>query len=167
MRRRFRRPLRRSLVISCLLFIGVLSVLVGIKSYNRLRHAVIERHTAYITDLLRFTAANIDVDDLENCLETGTESEKFRQLQLLLNRIKDTHGIDFIYVIIPLHSGAHDNVMNVIAGLSSVQASLLYQCAEQSLDKMCQKRPSSQGAAASGRRQTHKRRRPVSDHGHD
>lgn len=119
MRRRFRRPLRRGLVISCLLFIGVLSVLVGIKSYNRLRHAVIERHTAYITDLLRFTAANIDVDDLENCLETGTESEKFRQLQLLLNRIKDTHGIDFIYVIIPLHSGAHDNVMNVIAGLSS------------------------------------------------
>lgn len=121
MRRRFRRPLRRGLVISCLLFIGVLSVLVGIKSYNRLRHAVIERHTAYITDLLRFTAVNIDVDDLENCLETGTESEKFRQLQLLLNRIKDTHDIDFIYVIIPLHSGAHDNVMNVIAGLSSYE----------------------------------------------
>ena len=121
MRRRYRRPLRRGLVIACLLFIGVLSVLVGIKSYNRLRLAVIDRHTAYIADLLRFTSVNIDVDDLKNCLETGEESVKFRQLQRLLNQIKDTHDIEYIYVIIPLHSGAHDNVMNVIAGLSSYE----------------------------------------------
>ena len=121
MRRRYRRPLRRGLIIACLLFIGVLSLLVGIKTYNRFHAAVTGRYEAYIADLLTFTADNIDVDNLRECLETGTESAEFAKLQTLLDQIKDTHRIDFIYVVIPLHSGAHDNMMNVIAGMSSYE----------------------------------------------
>ena len=107
--------------MACLLFINVLGLLVGIKTYNRFHAAVTERYEAYIADLLTFTADNINVDDLRNCLETGKESSDFVELQALLDQIKDTHKIDFIYIIIPLHSGAHDNVMNVIAGMSSYE----------------------------------------------
>lgn len=116
---KYRRPLRRGLILACLLFIGVLSILVGIKTYNRFRAGIIESHKAYITDLLNFTASNIDVEDLKECLASGVKSEKYEQLQVLLDNIKDTHNIFFIYVVIPLHAGEHDNVMNVIAGVSA------------------------------------------------
>ncbi len=104
--------------MACLLFIGVLSILVGIKTYNRFRAGIIENHKAYITDLLNVTASNIDVEDLKECLASGVKSEKYEQLQNLLDNIKNTHNIFFIYVIIPLHAGEHDNVMNIIAGVS-------------------------------------------------
>lgn len=99
--------------MACLLFIGVLSILVGIKTYNRFRAGIIESHKAYITDLLKYTASNIDVEDLKECLASGVKSEKYEQLQVLLDNIKDTHNIFFIYVVIPLHAGEYDNVEKI------------------------------------------------------
>ena len=116
MPRRYRRPLRRGLILSCVLFIFVLGLLVGIKTYNRFRAGIIESHQTYINDLLVYTSTFIDVDDLKECLESGTKSEEYQKLQAFMDHIKDTHQIDYIYVVVPLHLGEHDNMMDVIAG---------------------------------------------------
>ena len=116
-----KKPLKRSLIVGSILFIVFLVILLGSVSYIGFRNALYERYEAYISDLLVFAANNIDVDDLENCLRTGEKSEEYNRLQQLFDLIKDTHKIHFIYVIIPLHPGEHDNVMNVIAGMSTYE----------------------------------------------
>jgi diguanylate cyclase (GGDEF)-like protein len=107
--------------VGSVLFITVLCLLLGITSYHEYKKALYNRYEAYITDVLDFAASSIDVDDLKLCLEKGEKSDKFDRLQELFDQIKDTHKIDFLYVIIPLHPGEHDNIMNVIAGMSSYE----------------------------------------------
>ena len=119
MSRRYRRPLRRGLILSCVLFVFVLGLLVGIKTYSRFRAGIIESHTTYINDLLVYTSTFIDVDDLKECLETEKKSEKYLELQAFMDRIMDTHRIDYFYVVIPLHLGEHDNMMDVIEGFAA------------------------------------------------
>lgn len=116
-----KKPLKRSIVISCIVFITILCLLLGITTYRGYRNALYARYEAYISDVLNYVAANIDTDDLKDCLEKGEKSEKFDALQMLFDQVKDTHKIDFLYVIIPQHPGAHDNIMNVIAGMSSYE----------------------------------------------
>ena len=116
-----KKPLKRSLIIGCIIFILLLVALLIPVTYLGFRNALYDRYEAYITDLLRYSSSNIDVDDLENCLKTGEKSQKYQDLQNLFDLIKDTHEIDFIYIIIPLHPGEHDNVMNIIAGMSSYE----------------------------------------------
>ncbi|WP_158589564.1 GGDEF domain-containing protein [Butyrivibrio sp. CB08] len=115
------RPLRKSIVTGCVLMTVVLCLSLAIANYIGYRNTLYVRYEAYITDLLRFAADNIDVDDMEECLETGVKSEKFEETQALFDNIKDTHNIDFIYVIIPLNTKPTDNIMNVIAGMSTYE----------------------------------------------
>ncbi|MBQ9606632.1 MAG: hypothetical protein IJV16_05585, partial [Lachnospiraceae bacterium] len=55
------------------------------------------------------------------CLATLNKSEKFNEVQEIFDNIKDTHNIDFIYVIIPQNESGYDNIMNVIAGMSTYE----------------------------------------------
>lgn len=113
------RPLKRSIIIGCILFITILSLLLGLMTYHEYSKELFSRYEAYITDMLTYVSANIDVDDMKDCLEKGEKSEKFDQLQAFMDLVKDTHRIDFLYVIIPVHPGEHDNIMNVIAAMSA------------------------------------------------
>ena len=116
-----KRPLKRSIVTGCILFIAVLCLLLGLTSYREYRKVLYHRYEAYITDLLEYASACIDVDDLKDCLEKGEKSEEFEELQDRLDLIKDTHKIDFLYVIIPQHPGEYDNIMNVIAAMAQYE----------------------------------------------
>ena len=85
------------------------------------RNALYKRYEEYITDVLRYAASNIDVDDMKVCLSTLNKSEKFNKVQEIFDNIKDTHNIDFIYMIIPQNESGYDNIMNVIAGMSTYE----------------------------------------------
>ncbi len=108
-----------SIAVRCLLFIGALVVVLSIVNYFGYRNALYERYRGYITDLLVYTASNIDVDDLKSCLETNVKSEKFEETQAFFDNMKDTCNIEYLYVIIPQNTSDYDNIMNVIAGMST------------------------------------------------
>ena len=116
-----KRPLKRSVIVGSVLFITVLCILLGITTYCEYRKALYSRYEAYITDLLNYVGSNIDVDDLKDCLDKGEKSEKYNELQAFIDNVKDTHNIDFLYVIIPIHPGERDNIMNVIAAMSEYE----------------------------------------------
>lgn len=99
----------------------ILSIVLSIVNFFSYRNALYQRYKDYITDLMAFAASNIDVDDMEICLETNEKSDKFNALQALFDNIKDTYDIDYIYVIIPQNTEPVDNIMNVIAGMSSYE----------------------------------------------
>ncbi len=116
-----RKPLRKSIMLRCVLFIASLCIVLSIVNALGYRDALTKRYEAYITDILDFAASNIDVDDMEECLATGVKSEKYEETQALFDNIKDTCEIDYIYVIIPQNTEPLDNIMNVIAGMSSYE----------------------------------------------
>ncbi len=116
-----RRPLKYSIMFGCLLFILSLCLALNISVYMNYRNSLYERHQAYIRDLLHFVASNTDVDDLKKCIETGEKSEQFHKLQAFLDNIKDSYEINYVYIIIPVNTSDRDNIMNVIAGMSTYE----------------------------------------------
>ena len=116
-----RRPLKYSIIVGCLLFILSLCLALNISVYMNQRNSLYERHQAYIRDLLHFVASNMDVDDLKKCVETGQKSEQFHKTQAFLDNIKDSYEINYVYVIIPVNTSDRDNIMNVIAGMSTYE----------------------------------------------
>ncbi|MBR5740992.1 MAG: hypothetical protein IKX91_00410, partial [Firmicutes bacterium] len=114
-----KRPLKRSIILGCVLFITVLCLMLGLVTYRGYRKALYGRYEAYITDMLTYVSSNIDVDDLKACLEKGEKSAKFEELQAFVDNVKDTHKIDYLYIVIPVHPGEHDNIMNVLAAMST------------------------------------------------
>ena len=116
-----KKPLNRSITIGCILFIATLCVILDIANYIGYRQALYKSYEDYITDLLMYVSYNIDADDLENCLETNQKSEKYDELQVLLDAVKETHDIDWLYVIVPLSTETNDNVKNVIAAMTQYE----------------------------------------------
>ena len=119
MNRKYRRPLRRSLILSTLAMVLLLSVIAGIAGFFVYRDDMIRRYQNYAGDAIDFLARCIDGDDLEQCIKTGKKSEKYEELQLLANDFKETHDLVFIYIIKPLRPDPPDNMMDVLAAWTS------------------------------------------------
>ncbi len=113
-----RGSLTQSLIAGSVLFILAFCILLSVINYREHKEALYGRYDAYITDILTYASSEIDVDDLAECLETGEKSEKYDELQLLMNKIKDTHQIDYMYIVIPLNTEDENNMMNVMAAMS-------------------------------------------------
>lgn len=111
-------PLKRSILAGIALLLVSLCVAVGVLQYFSIRHTFYQSYQDYIGNVLRYTASNIDVDDLARCIETGEESETFKRLQAFLDNIKDNIDLEYLYVIIPLNAEPVDNIQNVIAAVS-------------------------------------------------
>lgn len=75
----------------------------------------------YIEEILRYIEADIDADDLAECMRTGVESEKYHALQTLLDQFKERMDVHYIYIIEPLNTEATDNIRNVIAGATQYE----------------------------------------------
>ena len=116
-----RRPLNRSILIGTVAFILILCVILGISQLYTDREMLYSRYEAYIESILDYVAAEIDADDLAECMRTGVESEKYHALQTLLDQFRDRLDIHFIYIIEPLNTEPTDNIRNVIAGVSKYE----------------------------------------------
>ena len=121
MNRNIRRPLRKGIIIGCVLFVIVLCLGLGLINYSSYRKTLYNHYEDYMTNLLTYASTRIDVDDLKECINTGKESEKFKELQGFLDGIKDGVILDWIYIIVPLNTDSVDNIKNVIAGNSKYE----------------------------------------------
>lgn len=109
----------RSLMIGLTVLILILSFAIGAIGFTTYATKVLDRYQVYLSDLLTFAASQIDGDDLEACIESGEKSEMFEQEQKLLDAIKEHYRVDYIYIYKPLNTDDVDNMMNVMAGITS------------------------------------------------
>lgn len=116
-----KKPLRRSIMIGCALFVIILCMVLGVLNYKNYRKNLYKYYENYISNVLSYTAANIDADDLAVCIATGEESARFGELQNFLDEVKENMDMDFLYVIIPLNTEETDNIQNVIAGVTAYE----------------------------------------------
>lgn len=111
-----KRPLNRSITFCCVAFIILLCVLLNITNLHLYRKYVYADYRGYIADILDYTLAHIDADDLRACVESGEESEKYRETLLfmddLMNHFSDIH---YFYAILPLNTEDTGNTMSVLS----------------------------------------------------
>ncbi len=115
------KTLRRSILIGTVLFILLLCAVLSVAHYQGYRRTLYSQYEARIADILRYIEADIDTDDLAECIRTGVESEKYHALQRLLDSFKERTDIQYIYIIEPLNTEATDNIRNVAAGATQYE----------------------------------------------
>lgn len=117
--KKYRNPLRKSLLAFSILFVLLISLALAAAGFAIYRYDMIERYQNYAGDAIDFIARCVDGDDMEECINTGRKSEQYEKLQLLANDFKETHDLEYIYIIKPLKKNPPDNMMDVFAAWTS------------------------------------------------
>lgn len=114
-----KKTIGKSLMIGLTVLILILSIAIGAIGFTTYATRVLERYQIYLSDLLTFAASQFDGDDLQACIDSNEKSEKFETEQKLLDDIKEHYRVDYIYIYKPLNTSDEDNMMNVMAGITS------------------------------------------------
>ena len=93
--------LRSSLLTAGIISIIVVSLVFTAASFFMFSHSMYSRYDAQLTNIMTYVEHNADIDDLQNCVNTGTTSETYAGFQKFLNSIIDDLGLSYLYVVIP------------------------------------------------------------------
>ena len=124
--RKYKKPLNRSISIGCISLILSLCIGLSIVNCRTLYNALFERYNTYLTDILKFIDYRIDKDDLYECMVSNQKSEKYDELQELLNNILDTGGIHYLYIITPLEAEETHTCLTVMTGMTKEEIEFYY-----------------------------------------
>ncbi len=116
-----KRPLRRRILLGSALFIIIVSIIQGVFGGYTYYDGMVKRYQEYISGILNYAISEMDVDDLNNCIETGEMSDEFARLQDVLNKSKEAYDIHYIYIVKPLKTSDVDNMMDVMAGVTEYE----------------------------------------------
>ncbi|MGN0318337.1 MAG: SpoIIE family protein phosphatase [Lachnospira sp.] len=120
-KKEYKRPLSRKILTGCAVFSVFLCFILGTVGAVMYCRGVVEQYQTYMNGILEYTVEQIDGDDLEKCIRTGEKSIAFENMQKVLDQIKETHEIEFIYIVKPLNTEDRDNMMNVCAGATAYE----------------------------------------------
>ncbi len=118
----YKNSISKSVLVGCAIFITLLSLIMGTFGFLIYYNGMIGKYQTYLHDTLMFTLTEIDGDDLEQCIATGKKSEEYENTQLILNRIKESYDAEYVYIVKPLNLEPVDNMMDVMAGITSEEA---------------------------------------------
>ena len=112
-----KKPISRSMAIGCIFFIMALCIVLGIISYFSLKSVLYQQFERYISDIITYVDSRIDDEDLKKCVDTLERSEKFDELELFMDNIKENFSIHYLYILKPLMSedGSEAHIMSVIS----------------------------------------------------
>lgn len=114
--KKHKKPLTRSIIIGCIIFLILLSALMSVGNLLLHRNYVYNNFQKRITYMLNYTLDHIDADDLKQCIETKEKSEKYKTTQLFMDSIIDNYDdIHYFYAVVPLNYDDTGNVMSVLS----------------------------------------------------
>ena len=82
-----KKPLKRSIIIGCSVFIVLLCLILSVLTYTTYTTSLYHSYEERMTDIIEYVESHIDMDDLSQCVETGIESEKYRELLAFMGGI--------------------------------------------------------------------------------
>lgn len=113
--------LSRHILRVCLAFSLCLSLGVGMVGFTIYTRGMMERYREYIGNLLQYVQSQLDGDDIGQMLEDYEEGESYASLQQLLDDIRDTYDVEFIYLFKPLTIAPRDSMVYVATGYNAEQ----------------------------------------------
>ncbi len=109
-----KRPLKKSIFIGCSAFIVLLCLVLSILTYRTYTQSLYSAYEERMTDIIEYVYSHIDMEDLEQCVETKQESEKFVQLTAFMDGIMEDFDVHYLYIVMPI-SIDPPLMMNVIS----------------------------------------------------
>ncbi|MCR4589899.1 MAG: hypothetical protein K5668_03690 [Lachnospiraceae bacterium] len=105
------------IIIGGILFILALCIAIGIVSFFSLKAALYGEYEEYLSDIIHYVDRHIDDDDLKTCVDTLNRSEKFDELELFMDGIKEDFSVHFLYILKPLRNEdkTESHIMSVIS----------------------------------------------------
>lgn len=111
-----KRPLNRSITIGCVCFIIALCALLSVTNLSLYKRSVYKDYRGYIANILDYTIAQIDGDDLKTCIDTLEESEQYKKTLLFMDNLMEHFSdVHYFYAIKPLNTNETGNMMSVLS----------------------------------------------------
>ena len=114
-KKRIHKPLKRSIQYGCTSFVLVLCILLGINIYFNYKNLFINQSQEHIRQIITYVTGYIDNDDLKRCMETNTESPKYKDMMVFLDDVKEDLDPQYLYVIKPLKEDGGNHVLILLS----------------------------------------------------
>ncbi len=101
----YKRPMQRSLLLGSAVFVVLMCVVLSLQTYFTFSGWYYEQYNANLANVIMCVGHNLDVDDLQECVNTGVPSKKYAELQEFLNECVDDFNLAYLYVSIPRSDG--------------------------------------------------------------
>ena len=111
-----KRSIRAALLKTCAVFALVLATAIGGLGFYTFFDNMGEQYQRYISDILSYSQYGLDVDELGKNIENEEWSKMLEREKQLLDDVKATHKIEFIYIVKPLNNSEVDNMQNIVVG---------------------------------------------------
>ena len=112
-----KRPIQRSIITGCAIFLIILCLMQSAQSYFQYSNALYRQCQLRLSEIIRYVEEHIDEDDLYNCVVTERTSEKYNELQQLLNGMVDAFDLSYLYICYPYSSA----MINVVSATSRIE----------------------------------------------
>ena len=110
----YRKPLKKSIFIGCSVFIILLCFILSIITYRTYNRSLYNAYQDRMRDIIEYVESHIDIDDLDECVRTGVESEKYKELVAFMDGIMEDYDIHYLYLVTPV-SVDPPLMMNIIS----------------------------------------------------
>ena len=97
-----KKPLKRSIFIGSSIFFIFLCLVLSILTYRTYTRSLYRAYEDNMADIVSYVESHIDIDDLAQCVETGVESQKFKDLTSFMDGIMEDFDVHFLYIINPI-----------------------------------------------------------------
>ncbi len=97
----YRKPIKNSVIMIGVIFGIVLSMILAMQSYFFYSRAQYQEYDERLENALDYLEHNADADDLQECLKTNQTSQKYVELQSLMNVMIDDFDLFYLYICIP------------------------------------------------------------------
>ncbi|MBO4617649.1 MAG: diguanylate cyclase [Lachnospiraceae bacterium] len=116
-KKKVRNPLSRTIIIGGVVFAIVFGLAVAGISYKIFEKRMMNLYTKHITSIMNLTLANIDVDDLAECIATQEPTDKFKELIAYVDQARINYDLSTITIVYPEKVNGRVEIMQVLSGL--------------------------------------------------
>ncbi len=114
------KTLKISIFICISTFIVFACVVLSLLTYTTYSELLYKSYEDRMEDIIKYVYANIDVEDLSNCVDTGVQSEKYDEMLTLMDSIIESFDIHYLYIVRPVITD-ESQYMLVIATADTVE----------------------------------------------
>lgn len=109
------KPLKKSIFIFTSLFILLLCLVLSGLAHFEFTNALYRSYDKRMMDIISYVKSHIDIEDLSECVETGVESEKFKEMGVFMDSIMEDFDIHYLYIVTPLLEENRHGMINVFS----------------------------------------------------
>lgn len=110
------KDIRKGLIIAIILFAICLCGVSAFSGYRSYSKGIVDRYDAYLLNVAELCLSELDGNELEKCIETGTKNEAYEKMKKHIDHVKSTQSTEYIYLCVPKNHNSTGNIMYVMEG---------------------------------------------------